>query len=37
MNKKGVTMISLVFYILSFIVVVGVIGSISIYITKNMD
>ncbi len=37
MNKKGVTMISIVFYVLSFFVIVSVIGSISIYITKNMD
>lgn len=37
MNKKGVTMVSLVFYVLSFFVVVSVIGSISIYVTKNMD
>lgn len=37
MNKKGITMISLVFYVLSFLVVVGVVGSISIFVTKNMD
>lgn len=37
MSKKGVTMISLIFYILSFFVIVSVIGSINIYISKNMD
>lgn len=37
MNKKGVTMISLIFYVLSFFVVVGVIGTIGIFVTKNID
>lgn len=37
MNKKGITMVSLIFYVLSFFVIVSVIGSIGIYITKNMD
>lgn len=37
MNKKGITMVSLVFYILSFLTIVSIIGSINIYISKNID
>lgn len=37
MNKKGVTMVSLVFYVLSFFIVVSIIGSITIFATKNID
>ena len=37
MNKKGITMISLIFYVLSFFVVIGVIGTISIFVSKNID
>lgn len=37
MNKKGITMISLIFYVLSFFVVVSIVGTVNIYIAKNME
>ena len=37
MNKKGITMISLIFYVLSFIIVVSVIGTITMYVSMNYN